>query len=371
MAVLSRPHRAWLRSPAIRAALSGVGSDFGGYGDGPLSIALAPEYSLSKAATALGCPCHFLLEFILKLQELPEIEAGLDPRERGDRLHRVLAKFTFEFNKFLEEHGWDHGRAEAVLEATAHQVLGDLLEDVHWRAELERWLGGAAAGRSLLREWLALEQQRHAQGWRWQLMEAGFAGLREAGWPFALKGRLDRLDYHSDSRQAIVWDYKSGKVPKAAAVFDELQEVQLAGYLLAVESGLAGAPRDPEQLRAGFIGLKSLRKDHLKHEDFGKRAGEWPRVTAALVARLQDLGRRLAAGISARPPTRPRRAKNWGPASTVLMPCSAALLPPPPPKLRKVSSHNSNSGTGLRPVGFRERSARPTSLASWRLGVLA
>ena len=296
MAILSRPHRAWLRSPAIRAAFSDVGTAFGGYGDGPLSITLAPEYSLSKAAAALGCPCHFLLEFILKLKELPEIEAGLDPRERGDRLHKVLARFTEKFNEFLEEHGWDDVQAQELLEATAHQVLGDLLEDLHWRAELERWLGGAAAGRSLLREWLALEQQRHEQGWRWQLMEAGFAGLQEAGWPFALKGRLDRLDYHPESRQAIVWDYKSGKVPKAAEVFDELQEVQLACYLLAVESGLAGAPREPEDLRAGFIGLKSLRKDHLKHEEFGKRAGEWPRVAAALVARLQDLGRRLTGG---------------------------------------------------------------------------
>ena len=90
MAVLSRPHRAWLRSPAIRAAFSDVGAAFGGYGDGPLSVLLAPEYSLSQAATALGCPCRFLLEFLLKLKELPEIEAGLDPRERGDRLHKVL-----------------------------------------------------------------------------------------------------------------------------------------------------------------------------------------------------------------------------------------------------------------------------------------
>ena len=312
MAVLSRPPRAWLRSPAIRAALSDVGAAFAGYGDGPLSIPLAPEYSLSKAAAALGCPCRFLLEFLLELQELPEIEAGLDPRERGDRLHKVLARFTSEFNKFLEAHGWDHDRAEAVLEAAAHQVLGDLLEDVHWRAELERWLGGAAAGRSLLREWLALEQQRHAQGWRWQLMEAKFAGLRGAGWPFALRGRLDRLDYHPDSRRTIVWDYKSGKVPKAAEVFDDLQEVQLACYLLAVESGLAGAPREPEQLRAGFIGLKSLRKDHLKHEDFGKRAGEWPRVAEALVARLQDLGRRLTAGDFCPAPTPAPEGKKLG-----------------------------------------------------------
>ena len=60
MAVLSRPHRAWLRSPAIRAAFSDVGAAFGGYGNGPLSLPLAPQYSLSKAATALGCPCHSL-----------------------------------------------------------------------------------------------------------------------------------------------------------------------------------------------------------------------------------------------------------------------------------------------------------------------
>ena len=164
--------------------MSDAGTAFAGYGDGPLAIPLAPEYSLSKAATALGCPCRFLLEFLLELQELPEIEAGLDPRERGDRLHKVLAKFTSEFNEFLEAGmaGTTTG-PRRLLEATAHQVLGDLLEDVHWRAELERWLGGAAAGRSLLREWLALEQQRHAQGWRWQLMEAKFAGLRGQAGP--------------------------------------------------------------------------------------------------------------------------------------------------------------------------------------------
>ncbi|MCX5892927.1 MAG: PD-(D/E)XK nuclease family protein [Deltaproteobacteria bacterium] len=296
MAVLSRPHRAWLRSPAIRAAFAGGAASFSGYGDGPLSITLAPEYSLSKAATALGCPCHFLLEVLLKLRELPEIEAGLDPRERGNRLHQVLSRFTIEFNKLLEEQGWDHDRAQEVLKAAAHRVLGDLLKDLHWQAELARWLGETAGGRGLLQEWLRLEQVRHAQGWRWQLMEAAFAGLQEEGWPFALKGRLDRLDYHPDRREAVVWDYKSGEVPKVGKVFDEMEESQLPGYLLAVERGLTQASREHEHLRAGYIGLKSTRKDHLKHDDFAKRAGEWPQVAEALVARLKDLGRRLTAG---------------------------------------------------------------------------
>jgi RecB family exonuclease len=134
----------------------------------------------------------------------------------------------------------------------------------------------------------------------------------EEGWPFALKGRLDRLDYHPGEGEAIVWDYKSGKVPKAAAVFDELQEVQLAGYLLAVERGLTEAPAVRQGLKAGYIGLKSPRKEHLKHEEFSKRAGEWPRVAAALVERLKDLGRRLAAGDFRPNPNPPPEGKELG-----------------------------------------------------------
>jgi RecB family exonuclease len=313
MAVLSRPHPAWLRSPAVRAAFTAVeGTAVVVCDDGPLSVRLPSELSLSKTATALSCPCRFLLEIILRLKELPEIEAGLDPRERGDRLHKVLARFTRDFQKFLEEHDWDQERAQEMLIAAAHQVLGALLQDVHWRAELERWLGETAPGRSLLQEWLLLEQQRHEQGWRWRLMESAFAGLTDKGWPFAVKGRLDRLDYHPETRQAVIWDYKSGEVPGAGRVFDDLQEFQLPCYLLAVERGLTEAPRERRGLKAGFIGLKSTREKHLKHEEFEARAEEWPRVAAALVSRLQDLGRRLAAGDFRPDPNPAPEGKNLG-----------------------------------------------------------
>jgi RecB family exonuclease len=267
---------------------------------------------LSKAATALGCPCRFLLENVLQLRELPEIEAGLDPRERGDRLHKVLARFTVDFKAFLEEHGWDHEQAQELLAATAREVIGSLLRDLHWQAELERWLGETAAGGSLLREWLRLERERYDQGWRWQLMEAEFTGLHEEGWPFALKGRLDRLDYHPENRRTIIWDYKSGEIPAAGKVFDEMQEFQLPCYLLAVERGLTEAPAERQEVRAGYIGLKSSREKHLKHEEFPKRAAEWPRVAAALVARLKELGRRLAAGDFRPAPTPAPEGKSLG-----------------------------------------------------------
>jgi hypothetical protein len=79
-----------------------------------------------------------------------------------------------------------------------------------------------------------------------------------------------------------------------------------------VERGLIETPRERRGLRAGFIGLKSLRKDHLKHEDFKGRAEDWPRVAAALAARFKDLGERLAAGDFRPQPTPAPAGKELG-----------------------------------------------------------
>jgi RecB family exonuclease len=127
-------------------------------------------------------------------------------------------------------------------------------------------------------------------------MEAWFAGLRVGDCPFDLRGRIDRLDCHADTGDLIVWDYKSGEIPKTPQVFDDLEEYQLPCYLLAVLQGLVPGTRPTAGLQAGFIGLKSSRETHLKYEDFEKRAAEWPRVLAEFAARLAALGRRLAAG---------------------------------------------------------------------------
>ena len=115
-----------------------------------------------------GCPCRFLLENLLKIRELPEIEAGLDPRERGQLLHEVLARFTTAFKEILEaDQAWDHGRARELLQEAARQALAPLSSDLHWQAEADRWLGEAG----LLWEWLSLERERYEAG-------LALAGLR-------------------------------------------------------------------------------------------------------------------------------------------------------------------------------------------------
>jgi RecB family exonuclease len=307
IAVLSVPHPAWLRSAAIQAVFHAPASPaFPEYPDQPLSWPLPGQISLSQVSAALSCPCRFFLEFLLKIRELPEVEGGLDPRERGQLLHTVLARFTTAFREVLEQNGaWDHHRARELLQEAARRVLAPLSFDLHWQAEGDRWLGEAG----LLWEWLRLEQERFEQGWRWLGAEVAFRDLQARDWPFALRGRLDRLDYHPDLADLVVWDYKSGKIPSRKQVFEEPEEFQLPCYLLAVEQGRVPVRQPAAHLRAGFIGLKSSRAHHLKHEDFGASPEKWREAAAAFAERVAALGRRLAAG-DFRPDPTPAPAGN-------------------------------------------------------------
>jgi RecB family exonuclease len=126
-------------------------------------------------------------------------------------------------------------------------------------------------------------------------VEAPFAGLTHPDWPFTLKGRIDRIDRRPDGG-LMVWDYKTGEIPKAGAIFDEEQDCQLAGYLLALKQGCLDLDAREVEAAAGYIGLKSPRDAHLKYEDFPKYAHRWEELLASLTSRLGDLGRRLSQG---------------------------------------------------------------------------
>ncbi len=294
MPVLSRPDPAWLRAPAIQAVFHAPAAPaLPGYPDQPFPWPLPPQLSLSQISAGLACPCRFLLEVLLKIRDLPEIEAGLDPRERGQLLHTVLARFTTAFQEILDREGaWDPQRARELLQETARQILASASFDLHWQAEGDRWLGDPG----LLWEWLSLERQRFEQGWRWLGAEVSFQDLQGPDWPFTLRGRIDRLDYHPENSDLVVWDYKTGAIPKAKQVLVEPEEPQLPCYLLAVQQGRVPGLREAASLRAGFIGLKSSRDQHLKHEDFDASPEEWRQAAAALAEQVAALGRRLAAG---------------------------------------------------------------------------
>ena len=334
MAPLSRPDPAWLRVPAVQAAFTIPEGDFLPKDvAAPLAISLPGEVSLTQAQTALRCSCRFLLEILLRIRELPEMESGLSPRERGERLHQVLARFAADYNKILDQDdGWDQPRAREVLKAAAHRLLQDMLADLHWQAEWERWLGEGEAGPGLLWKWLKKEEERFEQGWRWQGLEVRFKDLKAPDWPFALKGRIDRIDYHEEAGELVVWDYKTGKIPGAKKVFEESEEFQLPGYLLAVKRGLVPVPPGVAGLRAGFITLKSSREKDLKYEDFEKQAARWEEVVASWAERIAALGRRLAAGDFSPQPTPAPRGRGAGACEYCPYSLVCGFMPEPVPE---------------------------------------
>jgi RecB family exonuclease len=291
--LLSVPHGAWLRVPQVLAAFQAPAATGPVYSHAPVAMPPIRQLSLSKLTVGLRCPCRFFLEVLLTLEELPEIASGLDPRERGDRLHKTLARFAADFQKILAQgQGWPPHQARERLKAAARQILSDLKGDLHWEAEWERWLGES---QGFLWEWLRLEKDRFEAGWRWQGIEAAFDGLAGEGWGFTVKGRIDRMDHHPEEDILGLWDYKTGEVAKPKEVFETGEEVQLPGYLLAVRRGRVAAPT-AGSLQAGFIGLKSAREKHLKYEDFPKHQERWPEVLAAWEARVRLLSQVMAAG---------------------------------------------------------------------------
>ncbi|MBM4286072.1 MAG: hypothetical protein FJ128_12645 [Deltaproteobacteria bacterium] len=301
---LSRPHPAWVSAPPVRALLGAQGSIRADTEEPAVPLPCPTELRITQADMALACPCRFLLEVLLALRRLPEIESGLSPLERGERLHRVLADFVEHFLKHSLPQEEVAGQwARDLLEASARRAVGAFLDDPHWQAEWRRWFGDDSGAPGLLWAWLDLEAQRLAEGWRWQRAEALFAGLRTGNWPFLLRGRIDRIDQHADGA-VMLWDYKTGRIPTPKALFNEVREFQLPGYLLALRAGAVGLPEAAGTVRAGYIGLRSPRRDHLKFADYAGKAHEWDRLLDDWADRLAELGRRLRAG-DYRPDPRP------------------------------------------------------------------
>ncbi|MCL6622849.1 MAG: PD-(D/E)XK nuclease family protein [Syntrophobacterales bacterium] len=308
---LSTPHPAWLAVPAVRAALAPPPPP-PEPSPGPVKVPLPAEVRITHVQTGLSCPCRFLLEVLLEMGPLPEEEGGLGALERGQLLHKVVARFVRSFGPVLEATGsWDDDLARRYLEEAVAATLDPQPDDPHLQAERLRWLGDDTIP-GLLPAWLELEKQRFREGWRWVAVEQDFSGLAPEDCSLSVRGRIDRLDHHPERGEVVVWDYKSGNIPTRPVVFVRQEEYQLPGYLLAVRRGAVAAPEPGSVLTAGFIRLKSPREGHLGHEDYRGTPEEWEEVMAAWEDRLRELARRLEAGVFPAQPAPAPRGANQG-----------------------------------------------------------
>ena len=211
-------------------------------------------YSLSSLQKFSACPYQFVLASIYKLQplEVPEPLQRMDPLTRGSLFHEIQADFFRELER---------GGNLPVTAATVDRAR-DVLDGVvaaaaeKWHDELapavERvWTDEIAAIRRDLRAWLD-RLTRDGGEWLPKYFEFGFGevpGERDARsihhavtlpGGFQLKGAIDLIEEHIQTKVLRVTDHKTGRKP------DRIDKVIIGGgavlqpvlYAMTVEAAL-------------------------------------------------------------------------------------------------------------------------------------
>ena len=205
---------------------------------------------------------------------------GIEPKERGGVIHKILKEFTQGLAAAAPDWPDDKGKALEFLEKTVDNILGKYLEDPFWQVERLRLLGDDESP-GLLKEWLEKERERASEGWGFEVAEESFEELSIGDTGIVLNGRVDRVDSHPEKGKAL-WDYKTSDSPPDREVLEDMVRPQLPAYLLSLKQG--HLPRLGEwsgQVKAGYITLKKASEveiEDLKNvdwEDFLQRWKEW------------------------------------------------------------------------------------------------
>ncbi len=185
--------------------------------------AVPAKVSISAYNSLVACPYQFHARYILRLNELDEVQEAIEKRDYGERVHGILQRFH---ERYRQVGGHDAAEMEAALRRISEDVFADLLQqDFAARAWLARWYRSLPA-------YLAWQAENEAQGWRYAEAESAFALELD---DVQLRGRIDRLDVRE---QAIrVLDYKTqGDQILRHKLREPGEDVQLACYAYAHET---------------------------------------------------------------------------------------------------------------------------------------
>lgn len=185
--------------------------------------AVPASVSISAYNSLVACPYQFYARHILRLNELDEVQEGIEKRDYGERVHDILRRFH-ECYPLVSGHPADE--LEATLRRISEEVFADLLQqDFAARAWLARWFAALPA-------YLEWQAENEAQGWRYAEAESAFDWELEG---IRLRGRIDRLDVKEQEKRVL--DYKTqGEQLLRNKLREPGEDVQLACYAYAHEA---------------------------------------------------------------------------------------------------------------------------------------
>ncbi|NSL54669.1 PD-(D/E)XK nuclease family protein [Uliginosibacterium aquaticum] len=189
--------------------------------------------SASSLQTLINCPYRYFARYVLRLAELDELSEGMEKKDFGELLHRILRDFHAQ-HRTLAGHSDEALLAalEGFTEAAFAGVVARNFQDHAWRL---RWRGRLA-------DYIAWQRDREKEGWRWQGGEVEERREHEIGpgRSLTLQGRIDRVDVNAVGQQALL-DYKSRAIKPLRDQVQDPDDVQLAFYALLTGQCVAEA----------------------------------------------------------------------------------------------------------------------------------
>lgn len=164
------------------------------------------ELSATGFASYLRCPYRFYLGHILRLGSADDMAEELDGGAFGSLAHRVVESV---FNDSKVAASSDVEKIQKSLEATLNRLVENefpkrrmpavdiQIEQLHMR----------------LRALARAQAQRVEAGWQIRAIEDDKRAVEidVDGEPFRITGRIDRVDFHPETRELVVLDYKTSE----------------------------------------------------------------------------------------------------------------------------------------------------------------
>jgi ATP-dependent helicase/nuclease subunit B len=239
------------------------------------------------------CPFRSFAELRLQACKLPQPQPGIDPRVRGQILHRALELFwrSMRDSQTLARRGRDDAQA------LANECVQAAIE--HIAARLPVSIGPASLRRERVRA-----ERLMGQLIDWEITREPFTTQAlESDQLYAIGGatlrlRIDRVDRLGDGGLVVI-DYKSGQTEKFDAFAERLTQPQLPAYALATGDDVAAVValylgREGLKLRGLADRPERLRARGIDSVPGGESA--WPPLLRLWRGRLEHLVREFLDG---------------------------------------------------------------------------
>lgn len=189
-----------------------------------VAVGMVPtSVSISAYNSLVACPYQFYARYILRLNELDEVQEGIEKRDYGERVHDILWHFH---ERYAQVGAHPLAELDAALRQISEQVFADLLQqDFAARAWLARWFTSLPA-------YIEWQVENEAQGWCYAESESAFDWQLEG---VRLRGRIDRLDVRGEEKRVLDYKTQSEQVLRNK-LREPGEDVQLACYAYAHEA---------------------------------------------------------------------------------------------------------------------------------------